>query len=52
MEPCLNITAGLNNDGERIGIEILNTSAFIWDSVMESIQAKMLSLTKVESTRT
>ncbi len=52
MELGPNITAELNNDGELIGIEILNASAFIRDSVVESLQAKMLSLANVESTRT
>ncbi len=52
MELGPNITAELNNDGERIGNEILNASAFIWDSFVESLQTKMLSLAKVESTRT
>ena len=52
MELGPDITAELNNDGELIGIEILNASAFIRDSVVESFQAKMLSLAKVESTRT
>ena len=52
MELGPNITAELNNDGERIGIEILNASAFIRDSVVESLQAKKLSLANVESTRT
>lgn len=51
MELGPNITAELNNDGERIGIEILKASAFIRDSVVESLQAKMLSLANVESTR-
>ena len=51
MELALNVTAELNDDGELIGIEILNASAFIRDSVVESLQAKMLSLAKVESTR-
>lgn len=47
-----NITAELNNDGELVGIEILNADAFSWDSVVETLQTKMLSLTKVESTHT
>ena len=51
MELGPNITAELNNDGERIGIEILNASAFIRDSVVEPLQAKMLSFANVESTR-
>ena len=44
-----NITAELNDDGELIGIEILNTSAFIRDSILESVQAKILSLGKVQT---
>lgn len=51
MELGPNITAELNDDGELIGIEILNAGAFIRDSVVESLQAKMLSLANVESTR-
>ena len=51
MEIGPNITAELNDDGEIIGLEILNASAFIRDSVVESLQAKMLSLANVESTR-
>jgi len=40
VEP--NITAELNAAGELIGIEILNASAFLRDSLMESVQFKML----------
>lgn len=43
-----NIMAELNDDGELIGIEILNASAFIRDSILESVQAKILSLGKVQ----
>lgn len=39
-----NITVELNDKGELIGIEILNASAFIRDSILESVQAKMLRL--------
>lgn len=39
-----NITAELNDAGEPIGIEILNASAFIRDSILESVQAEILSL--------
>jgi len=39
-----NITAELNTKGELIGVEILRASDFIRDSVLESIQAKMLQL--------
>jgi len=37
-----NITVELNDKGEMIDIEILQASRFIRDSVMESVQAKML----------
>lgn len=45
IELSPNITAELNDQGELIGIEILNASDFIRDSVLESAQAKMLQLT-------
>ena len=50
MELSPNITAELNDDGELIGLEILNASAFIRVSVVESLQAKMLSFAKAENT--
>jgi len=37
-----NVTAELNGKGELIGVEILNATAFLRDSIMESIQFKML----------
>ncbi len=37
-----NITAELNEKGELIGVEIVNATAFLRDSIMESIQFKML----------
>jgi uncharacterized protein YuzE len=39
-----NITAELNAAGELIGIEILSASAFIRDSVLDSVQARLLQL--------
>lgn len=42
IEISPNITAELNKKGELIGIEILQASAFIRDTVLESIQGKML----------
>ena len=39
-----NITAELNDKGELISVEILNASAFLRDSILESVQAKMLQL--------
>ena len=50
IELSPNITAELNHHGELIGIEILNASAFIRDSILESVQAKILSLGKVQTT--
>ena len=41
-----NITAELNAEGELIGIEILGASAFIRDSVLDSVQARLLQLGK------
>ena len=41
-----NMTAELNENGELIGIEILNASTFIRDSILESAQAKMLQIVK------
>ena len=49
IELTPNITAELNDDGELIGIEILNASAFIRDSILESVHAKILSLGKVQT---
>ena len=44
VEISPNITAEVNNIGELIGIEILNASSFIRNSVLESVQAKMLNI--------
>lgn len=44
VELSPNITAELNERGELIGIEILNASSFIRDSILESAQARLLSL--------
>ena len=44
VELSPNITAELNKDGEIIGIEILDASTFIRDSILEVAQAKMLNL--------
>ena len=49
IELCPNITAELNWNGDLIGIEILNASAIIRDSILESVQAKILSLGKVQT---
>jgi uncharacterized protein YuzE len=49
LELSPNITVELNGKGELIGIEILNASDFMRDSILESVQAKMLSLAQVQT---
>lgn len=44
IEISPNITAELNEKGELIGIEILNASEFVRDSVLDDAQAKLLNL--------
>ena len=46
IELSSNITAEYNDKGEIIGIEILNASDFIRDSIAESVQEKVLHLLK------
>lgn len=48
VEISPNITAELNADGELIGVEILNASAYIRDSFLESVQGKLLNLVRTE----
>jgi len=48
VELSPNITAELNEQGELIGIEILQASTFVRDSIMEAVQAKLLNLTSPE----
>jgi uncharacterized protein YuzE len=43
------ITAELNDSGELIGVEILNASTFLRDSILESVQAKMLRLPELQA---
>jgi uncharacterized protein YuzE len=45
VELSPNITAELNEQGELIGIEILQASTFVRDSLLEAVQAKLLNLT-------
>lgn len=45
VELSPNVTAELNEQGELIGIEILQASTFVRDSIMETVQAKLLNLT-------
>ena len=44
VELSPNITAELNSQGDLIGIEILKASTFLRDSIVESVQAKVLGL--------
>ncbi len=48
IELSPNVTAELNENGELIGIEILEASSFIGDSIMETAQGKMLNLPKMD----
>jgi uncharacterized protein YuzE len=48
VEISPNFTVELDESGELIGIEILEASTFIRDFVLDSVQAKLLSLTKKE----
>ena len=47
VELSPNITVELNKKGEMIGIEILEASRFIRDSVMDSVQARVLRVTEL-----
>ena len=49
VEISPNITAELNEQGALIGIEILGASAFIRDSILESVQGRLLELPRVQS---
>lgn len=49
VELSPDITVEFNDKGELIGIEILNASAFIRDSILESVQAKMLWFPEVQT---
>lgn len=48
VELSPNITAELNAQGELIGLEILQASTFVRDSIMEAVQAKLLNLASPE----
>ncbi|MCX6578666.1 MAG: DUF2283 domain-containing protein [Candidatus Aminicenantes bacterium] len=49
VELSPNVTAELNESGELIGIEILNASMYVRDSIMESAQARMLRIPNMQS---
>lgn len=44
IELSPNITAELNQQGELIGIEILEASTFVRDAILEGVQARLLNL--------
>jgi uncharacterized protein YuzE len=46
VELSPNITAEINKNGELIGVEILNASEYLRDSLLETMQARLLSLGK------
>ena len=44
VELSPNITVELNDKNEIIGVEILNASAFLRDSILDSVQARTFQL--------
>jgi uncharacterized protein YuzE len=46
VELSPNITAELNGNGELIGIEILGATVYIRDFILESVQARLLAISK------
>ena len=48
VELSPNITVELNDKGEMIGLEILEASRFIRDTIMESVQARVLRVPKLQ----
>ncbi len=51
VELSPNITAEIDENGELIGIEILNASTFVRDSILETAQAKLINLPSKQSTK-
>ena len=49
LELSPNVTAELNENGELIGIEILNASAFIQDTILDANFAEELSLANIQT---
>ncbi len=49
IEISPNVTAELNEKGELIGIEILGASSFLRDSIVETVQGKLLGLPRAGS---
>jgi uncharacterized protein YuzE len=49
IEISPNVTAELNEKGELIGVEIIDASSYVRDSILESVQAKMLHLSEPDA---
>jgi uncharacterized protein YuzE len=49
VELSPNITAELNDKGDLIGLEFLNASTYIRDSILETAQAKVLSISSSQN---
>ena len=49
VEISPNVTAELNKAGELIGVEILNASTYMRDSILESVQPKLIGLARAAS---
>ncbi len=49
VEVSPDVTAELNAKGELIGIEILNASRFLRDTVLDTVQARMLDLAEAKT---
>lgn len=49
IEISPNVTAELNANGDLIGVEILNASAYIRDFILESVQGKLVGLARTKS---
>lgn len=48
VELSPNVTVELNEKGDLIGIEILDASAFLRDTIAESVQAKLLGVPRAK----
>lgn len=46
VEISPNVTAELNEEGELIGVESIDASAYLRDTIMESVAARLLHLTR------
>lgn len=49
VEVSPNITAELDDQGAVIGIEILKASTFLRDSILETVQGRLLELPRASS---